>query len=137
MDAEGTAHCGELIRRAILTHDVLPEKTHERLVQRYDVVREMADAYGYTEERKPRFLPTPKDVSNMLTVWYWLNGLRQQVGTGRRDFKLLVMRARGTPWWKISGRFGRCDRQVQRWHKEAVAWVYFANRDEVENLLLH
>jgi hypothetical protein len=134
IDPVGVECCLGLIRRGVLTHDALPERTFERLVQKYDVVQEMADAYGYTAERMPKFIPTPKDVSNMLPVWYWLNDLRHQVGTGRRDFKLLVARARGTCWWKLEGKFYRCERQLRRWHDAAVAWIYLANREEVLRL---
>lgn len=133
-DRNGCVLCWELIRRGVLTHDALPDGTHQRLIRRYDVVQEMSDAYGYTDERKPKFVPTPKDVSNMLVVWYWLNHLRHQTGTGKRDYKLLVARARGTPWWKLAQRWGKCPRTVQRWHDGAVAWVYLANRDEVDTL---
>lgn len=133
-DRNGAALCCELIRRGVLTHDALPDRLHQSLIVRYDVVQDMSDAYGYTEEKKPRFVPTPRDVSNMLTVWYWLNDLRHLVGTGRRDFKLLVWRARGAPWWKMAQRWGKCERTVQRWHDGAVAWVYLANRDEVQKL---
>lgn len=133
-DRDGAVQCWELIRRGVLTHDAIPEFTHRKMTRRYDVVQEMSDAYGYTDESKPRFIPTPRDVSNMLTVWYWLNDLRKQVGTGRRDFKLLVCRARGVPWWKLAQRCGRCERTVQRWHDGAVAWVYLANREAVKKL---
>jgi hypothetical protein len=134
IDTKGSALCWELIRRGVLTHDAIPDRTHQSLVVRYDVVQEMADAYGYTEERKPRFVPTPRDVSNMMSVWYWLNDLRKQIGTGKRDFKLLVSRARGVPWWKLAQRWGKCEKTIQRWHDGAVALIYLANRDEVLKL---
>lgn len=134
IDRQGTAICWDLIRRGVLTHDVLPEQTYERLCGRYDVVQEMADAYGYTDEKPPKFRPTPKDVSNMLPVWYWLCDLKRQVGTGKRDFTLLVARARNMPWWKLAARWGKCERTVQRWHDGAVTMVYIANREEVLRL---
>jgi hypothetical protein len=134
IETNGAARCWDLIRRGVLTHDVLPERTFERLVQKYDVVQEMADAYGYTEERAPRFMPTPRDVSNMLPVWYWLNHLRHQAGHGRRDFKVLVGRARGASWWKLASMCGTYEKRVQRWHDAAVAWVYVENRAEILKL---
>jgi hypothetical protein len=135
LEAEGAARTWDLIRRAVLTHDALPEKTYTVLVVRYDIVREMADAYGYTDEKPPKFKPTPRDVSNMLPVWYWLTDLKRQTGTGSRDFKLLVARARGVRWWKLAQRWGKCEKTVQRWHDAAVCWVYLANREEIRRLV--
>jgi hypothetical protein len=112
----------------------MPDGVHQRLVIRYDVVQEMADAYGYTEERKPRFVPTPRDVSNMLTVWAWLVDLRRQPGTGKRDYKLLVSRARGASWVKLAARFGTYEKMVSRYRDRAVAWVYLKNQDQVRRM---
>jgi hypothetical protein len=104
------------------------------LVIRYDVVQDVSDAYGYTDERKPRFMPTPRDVSNMLTVWGWLNDLRRQAGTGRRDYKLLVSRARGASWVKLAARFGTYEKRVARWRDGAVFWIYLKNQHAVEQM---
>jgi hypothetical protein len=122
--AAGCAKAWLLIRRAILTHDALPNSRRQSLVSTIEIVREFQEAYGYNEARPPRFTPEPRDVSNMLPVLAWLCWIRQQPGHGNRDFKLLAARARKAPWWRIAQRFGRCERTIQRWFDGAVAQVY-------------
>jgi len=129
-DAEGAARTWELIRRAVLTHDALPGKRRASLVSRIDVVREINEAYGYTDERPPKFAASPRDVSNMLPVLKWLCVHRQK-NNGERDFKLMLARARNVPWWKLATKFGRSERQVQRWLDGAVTGIYLDNRDEL------
>lgn len=60
----------------------------------------------------------------------WLCAHRRK-NNGQRDFKLLLARARGVPWWKLSAKFGRSERQVQRWLDGAVTDIYLDNRDEL------
>lgn len=129
-DKEGIARTWELIRRAVLTHDALPGKRRASLVSRIDIVREINEAYGYTDVRPPKFVASPRDVSNMLPVLKWLCEHRRK-NNGERDFKLLLARARGVPWWKLATKFGRSERQVQRWLDGAVTDIYLDNRAEL------
>ena len=52
------------------------------------IVRELADAYGYTEATMPRFQPTPHDVSDCLVALAWTRPLEKP------EFKLI--------WWRSS-----------------------------------
>lgn len=133
-DAEGAARTWELIRRAVLTHDALPGKRRASLVARIDIVREINEAYGYTDVRPPRFAASPRDVSNMLPVLGWLCRHRRK-NNGERDFKLMLARARNVPWWKLATKFGRSERQVQRWLDGAVTGIYLDNREELWELV--
>lgn len=133
-DVEGAARCCELVRRAVLTHDALPPVRGPRLSQmRWETRDEFHEAYGYHPEAPRRnFRPTPRDVSNMLTVLGWLMCLRRDTTRGGpRDFKLLTSRARNVGWGKLAARFGKCERTVQRWHDAAVAQLYSRHATEV------
>lgn len=129
-DSEGVVRCWTLIRRAVLTHDALPGDRLSALVSGIEIIREFEEAYGYTDACPPRFTPTPRDVSNMLPVLSWLCWIKAQ-NNGGRDFKLLVGRTRDIAWWKFAQRFGRSERQVQRWFDGAVAAVYSKFESEV------
>lgn len=129
-DAEGAARTWELIRRAVLTHDALPGKRRASLVAQIEIVREINEAYGYSDVRPPKFVASPRDVSNMLPVLEWLCRHRKK-NNGERDFKLILARVRGVPWWKLANRFGRSERQVQRWLDGAATGIYLDNRDEL------
>lgn len=136
-DQEGAARCWELVRRAVLTHDALPPVCAPQLaMMQWPIRQSFEDAYGYhPEDTRVRFRPTPRDVSNMLTVLGWLMKLRADTRRGGpRDFKLLTSRARGARWGKLAARFGRNERTVQRWHDAAVAQLYMSHAIEVWEL---
>jgi hypothetical protein len=125
-ETDGCARCLAFIRRAVLTHDALPQGVRAKLVAELPIFHDEKDrelAYGYNDARPPRFSPTPRDVDNMLPVWAWLCWLKQE-NNGDRDYKILVSRARNAPWWKLAQRFGKSERQVQRWQDGAVAALY-------------
>lgn len=105
-------------------------------MMRWEVRHDFEEAYGYhPEASRPRYRPTPKDVSNMLTVLGWLMQLRRDTRrAGPRDFKLLTSRARGVRWTKLAARFGKNERTVQRWHDAAVAQLYMSHATEVWEL---
>lgn len=120
------------MRRAIQTLRALPERDrHRELGTGWpDVVRDVFDAYGYSDARMPRFKPTPHDVSVMLDVLAWITWLEQQ-NDGKRDARIIVARAFGVAWWLIGTRFGRNERTVRRWYEGAVAIVYARFRAQV------
>ena len=134
---EGVARCAELLRRAVLTHDVLPDTTAGKVAARAtswpETVKESDEAYGYEPAKRPRFRPTPRDVSNLLPVMAWICWL-EQGHNGERDAKIIMSRARRAPWWKLAQRFGRSERTVQRWYDGAVAAIYGHFQNEVWDL---
>lgn len=130
-EVEGAVRCALLLRRAICTNDALPDKYRQRSWP--DYLQSSADAYGYTDVRPPKFKPTPKDVSNLLPVMAWLAWLREQ-NNGERDFKIIMGRARNIAWWRLAQRYGRSERQVQRWFDGAVAAIYGHFEKEVWEL---
>ena len=130
---DGVARCASLIERAIRTHDALPNDRKQKLANWPDYPQESEDAYGYTEERSPKFKPTPTDVSIMLPVMAWLAWLSNQ-NNGRRDVGLLFERARRRSWWKVAQKHGRSERQVKRWYDGAVTAIYEKHTSEVWNL---
>lgn len=132
---EGTYRCAELLRRAIRTHDALPATLATPTTFWPDVVRNPEDAYGYGDARPPRFSPTPRDVSNLLPVLAWITWLQNQ-NLGQRDVKIIVARARKTPWWKLAQMFGRSERTVQRWHDGGIAAIYGRFEEETWGLEL-
>ncbi len=62
-ERDGVARCALLLRRAIRTHDALPDRYRQRVWP--DYLQSSADAYGYTDVRPPKFRPNPKDVSSV------------------------------------------------------------------------
>lgn len=120
-DQDGVARCALLLRRAIRTHDALPDRYRQRVWP--DYLQSSADAYGYNDAKPPKFRPSPKDVSNLLPVMGWLVWIREQ-NNGERDFKIIMGRARNIAWWRLAQRYGRSERQVQRWYDGAVAAIY-------------
>jgi hypothetical protein len=117
------AATAELCRRAILTVTALPDRERKWLrtqVVNLEVRQSIDDAYGYTEERRPRFRPTARDIDNMLPVMGWLSELRASPHPGPRDYRIIWARAFGCPWWRLAGQLGRSDRQVQRYYDAAI-----------------
>lgn len=136
-DQEGVARCWELVRRAVLTHDALPQVSGPRLAQmQWEIRMQFEEAYGWHPEAPRRnFRPTPKDVSNMLPVMSWLMELRRDtMRNGPRDFKLLTLRARDVRWDKIANRLGKDKRTAQRWFDAAVAQLFMRHEEEVWRL---
>jgi hypothetical protein len=128
----GLACCARLLERSVLTLRALPERDRPRGIHNAwpTVVRDVQDAYGYTQARMPRFRPTPHDVSVMLDVLGWISWLERQ-NDGRRDAQIIVARAFGISWWVIGERFRRGERTVRRWYDGAVARIYSAFSTEV------
>jgi hypothetical protein len=122
-DKEGFERCWALVRRAVLTHDALPGDKLQQLVAAIETVQEFQDAYGYTDVRPPRFIASARDHTNLLPALAWLCWLRRQQG-GERDFKVVVSRCRNIPWWRLSDRFRKSEKQVQRYFDGAIAAIY-------------
>jgi hypothetical protein len=60
-----------------------------------DVVREVSESYGYTEERVPRFRPSPADVTDYLIALEWCRGL------DKREFRLVWAMSYGISYHAI------------------------------------
>jgi hypothetical protein len=96
-------------------------------------VHDAIEAYGYRAARARRFLPTPADLDRYLDVLAWLGWLGRQRG-GERDVRILIARAYGTPWWKLSERFGRGDDTLRAWEKGAIAAIAYRYWREIERM---
>jgi hypothetical protein len=132
------AETAELIRRAILTISVAPDRERRWLTQEVstlEVVRDLEEAYGYEEARRPKFRPQPRDVDNCLIVLSWLAALKAEPGSGRRDFNILWARAFKKPWWSLAQRYGKADRTIQRWHDNAILHVHLRYRSNDKRTL--
>lgn len=109
--------------RAIRTIHVLPEPGARFL--RYNggsiwrnSVNSSEEAYGYTEERLPRFRPTPADVSDVLTALSWARPLE------RNELRLVEWRARGLSYRHIAARIGRSDETARRRYLDVMLKVW-------------
>ena len=125
---EELAHTANRISRAILTLSVLPDKEAGFIYGGQkaawpEIVQEVRDAYGYSEAKRPKFRPTPRDVDDMLVVFEWLTWLKRQPD-GEREFRILWSRAFGVPWWKLAERYDRGERTIQRWADGAISLVH-------------
>jgi hypothetical protein len=131
------AACAVLIRRAILTLAAIPDP--DRRFQQSpqscmpQPVHDAIEAYGYRSARARRFHPTPADLDRYLIVLPWLGWLGRQRG-GERDVQILIARAHGCPWWKLSERFNRGDDTLRAWEKGAIATIAYRHWREIERM---
>lgn len=110
------------IMRACQTIRVLPDKEwrflHSSGVSNLPVVREFKEAYGYDEARPPKFLPTPRDVSDCLTALAWCNVLE------KHEFRLVWWRSFGISFGQIAARLGRSDETARGRYRDAILRAY-------------
>lgn len=110
------------ILRACKTLRALPDK--ERQFQTLhncwpDMVRDVADAYGYTEETIPKFRPTPADVSDFLIALSWVRAIP------KRDFKLVWWRSFGVSFHQMGLRLGRSDETARMRYRDAILGIWY------------
>lgn len=119
------AMCAVLIARALLTLKVAPDP-HARFLRgpkscMPEPIRDIMDAYGYEEPRRPKFRATPRDVSNYLPVLTILLPYLESLPDGRRLLQVTMARANGVAYWKIAAKFGGCsDSNVRRLWNVAI-----------------
>lgn len=128
-DKDGCALAFNLLKRAVLTNDSLPDG-HPAITSWPEILRDHREAYGYESAKVRRFQPTAKDMTNFLPAMAWLCWLKEQ-NNGPRDFKILTARFRGLSMWKIAQWHGRSERTIVRWSDGAVAAIYSKFKEEV------
>ena len=107
--------------RACRTLRVLPD--HEQKFFRMmspwpEVVREISDAYGYTAATAPKFHPTPRDVSDMLTALAWVRPL------SKKEFQIIWWRSFGLSFRTIGDRIRRSDETARSRYRDALYQVW-------------
>ena len=128
-DKDGMAYVSERLRRGILTMEATSRGGGGGSSWPM-IIREVNEAYGYTEARARRFQPTARDMDEYLEAWDWLAWLIRQ-NDGRRDFRIIMAKAHKMPTWKIAQRHGRSDRTIQRWYEAAIAHIWYNFQPEV------
>jgi hypothetical protein len=119
-----------LLRNAVRTDAALPDRERRWLSgPRCSLPDVMPDPGAYDSEgarddakRAARFRPSKQDVERCPVVMGWLAWLKRQ-NDGRRDVKIIIRRAFGTPLWKIAADFGRSDDTIRRWEGAAIAAI--------------
>jgi len=117
VDKDAVAYVVNRVKRAIKTLQALPDVDAKHLYSQGaawpEFVRAVNEAYGYNEARPPRFKPTALDIDQMEEGMGWLVWLKKQ-DDGERDFKLIMARAYGVPWWRLSQKFGQSEKTMRR-----------------------
>lgn len=109
------------ILRACRTIRALPDRERKFQAQHNcwpDIVQDVADAYGYTDARPPRFHPSPADVSDCLTALAWARGLTKQ------EWRLIWAKSFGFSFRIIGLRIGRHEDTARRWYRDAILRVW-------------
>jgi hypothetical protein len=105
------------MHRAICTINALPDPERRFQVMHNlwpQMVRSSEEAYGYEEERAPRFKPTPADVSDCLVALAWARAIN------RADFRVVRWRAHGFSYRWISTRLHRSHEHVRQRYRDIV-----------------
>lgn len=87
-----------------------------------EMLREVEEAYGYTEERMPRFRPSPSDVSDCLTALAWA-----RVVTAK-DFRFIWWRSFGASFRQIGMRIGKSDERARQLYRDVILRIWFEVR---------
>lgn len=119
-----------LLRNAIRTDAALPDRERRWLsgprCSLPDVLRDPGayDSEGARDDaaKAARSRPTPAEIERCPVVMAWLAWLKRQ-NDGRRDVKIIIRRAFGTPLWAIAEDFGRSDETIRRWEAAAIAAI--------------
>ena len=130
----------EIVRRAVLTLSAIqdPDARFRRGHQSswtLPVVRDAAESYGYGAPSLARFVPTPRDVSQMEVVATWLAWLRRTEGEGA--LRRIIGWAKGIPGWSL-GMKERCsERTIKNRIDRSIAAIIrqFAAVDLVVELI--
>jgi Domain of unknown function (DUF6362) len=113
----------EIIRYAVMTLNAVRDPdAHYRGWAKLPttIVRDIADAYGYSTPWVRRFSPTPRDVQQMEAVMPWLAWLRRE--EGQVAIRRIIAWSLGVSLWRIGQReecsdqtiLNRIDRSVAR-----------------------
>lgn len=117
VDKDAVAYVVKRVRRAIKTLNALPDPERQFLYGQGaawpEFIRDASEAYGYNEARPPRFEPTARDVDEMHEGMSWIVWLKSEKD-GERDIKLVMARAYGVPWWRLSQKIGMSEKQLRR-----------------------
>ena len=133
--------CADLVRRAILTLDALPDRERRFLSTNLQssMPTPVADWAHYridefeAPSKRPRINVTPKDVSRFLEVLRWLAWLETE-NNGARDVKIIMARTYGVSWLRLAEQFGRSEYTVQRWQNGAFAAMTAKFWHEIEGM---
>jgi hypothetical protein len=93
-----------------------------------EIVREVTEAYGYSEEMARPPVPSPAAVSEMDRVLGWVSLIPQEKFVIRRVVQCRALvnprTGRHVYSWRKLAAFLRCDlRAAQRWHVEGIATI--------------
>lgn len=93
-----------------------------------EIVREVTEAYGYSEEMARPPVPSPAAVSEMDRVLGWVSLIPQDKFVIRRVVQCRALinprTGRHIYSWRKLGTFLHCDlRAAQRWHAEGIATI--------------
>jgi hypothetical protein len=118
----------ERILRAFKTLRAMPDPDARfRVLHNYwpDMVRDVADAYGYNDATLPRFRPTPVDVGDYLTALSWLKDLEP------REIKLVEWVSMDFGFSLIGARIGRSYDTAKRRYEDAIRKIWRVTRSRV------
>ncbi|BAQ16935.1 DUF6362 family protein [Methyloceanibacter caenitepidi] len=144
--------CLILIDRSVLTLAALPDKerrfqrspgsglpepvyTKQELDAAADFEAQLRASKGEPTRKLRRFRPSPRDVGRYLDVLAWLSELWRSAN-GPRDVKLIIARAHGVSWWRLTHQYGRSEATLRNWHRSAVAQVLSRHWKEIDRLFV-
>jgi len=111
--------------RALKTLRVLPDKDESYLrggqpaMQDWSfMIRDFMDEYGSEQAKKPRFRPTPFDVSDMLTALSWCRGLT------KNELRYIWWRSFDISFKKVALYIGRSDETARKRYRDALLKVW-------------
>ena len=78
------------------------------------VLQEVADAYGWTEAREPKFEPSHADVSDCLVALDWARGMKWH------DFRFIWWRSKGYSFRAMAARIHQSDQTANRRYDDAI-----------------
>lgn len=81
------------------------------------IVRDAAEAYGWTPEGRKLPPPYPHEITRMDEAIGWLHLLPEQ------DARMLWGWANGRALWKIAQRFGKSERTINNWINRACGVI--------------
>lgn len=75
-------------------------------------------AYGYTEERMPKFVPKPRDVSDYLIALGWIRGIE------RRDFRFVWWRSFGMSFGRMADFVHKSDERCRQLYRAVIMHAF-------------
>jgi Domain of unknown function (DUF6362) len=136
IDSDVVAFIKDKLRRAVLTLVAVPDpdKRFLRLIgQRWNVVREAAEAYGWTQETT-HFRPNPRDVQVYLEVLSWLTWFEREHEA--KVVQLFIAWAMGASWLRLSRQFDKSERTLRYWIDDMVKDIAGHFHGDVEKIFL-